>query len=261
YAIAADAVSFLVSTGFMLGMRHREPPPQQSPNAPTPQIRGEVKEGVRWVIGHPWLRAIAACTSLSNFFSNVLYAIFVLYLVRSLRLSPLEIGVVLALGSAGAIIGALLVAPIQRRLGIGPTIVGAITICQSAALALPLAPRSFPMPVLILGLATSSFANVAYNITQVSLRQAITPERLQGRMNAGMRWIVWGTIPLGGLVGGAIAQAYGLRLTLWIGATGALLAILPVALTSVRTIQTLPGPSPLTTQSPRTTAEVSTIEE
>jgi MFS family permease len=265
YAIAADAISFIVSTGFMLRMRHREPPPErspnQSPNAPTPQLWGEVKEGIRWVIGHPWLRAIAACTGLSNFFSNVLYAIFVLYLVRSLHLSPLEIGVVLALGSAGAIIGALLVARIQRRLGIGPTIVAAITICQSAAFTVPLAPRSFPMPVLILGLATGSFANVVYNITQVSLRQAITPERLQGRMNAGMRWIVWGTIPLGGLAGGVIAQAYGLRPTLWIGAAGALLAILPVALTSVRTIRTLPGPSPHTTQAARPTAEPSTVEE
>jgi MFS family permease len=261
YAIAADTLSFLVSTGFMLRMRHREPPPDQSPNAPTPQLWGEVKEGIRWVVGHPWLRAIAACTGVSNFFSNVLYAIFVLYLVRSLHLSPLEIGVVLALGSVGAIIGALLVARIQRRLGVGPTILAAITICQSATFAIPLAPRSSPIPVLILGLASGNFANIVYNITQVSLRQAITPERLQGRMNAGMRWIVWGTIPLGGLAGGAIAQTYGLRTTLWIGAAGALLAILPIALTSVRTIQTLPGPSPHTTQSAPTTAGLPTAEE
>ena len=70
------------------------------------------------------------------------------------------------------------------------------------------------------GRRSSASAAVAYNITQVSLRQAITPERLQGRMNAAMRWIVWGTIPLGTLTGGAIGQAVGLRAALWVGAIG-----------------------------------------
>ena len=250
YAIVADAISFVVSTGFMLRMRHRETLTERSPGAPKPRLWPEAMEGLRWVVGQPWLRAIAACTGLSNFFSNVLFAIFVLYLVRSLDLSSLEIGVVLAFGSGGAIIGALLVARIQRRFGLGPTIAGAAIIGSAANLAYPLAPRSFPAPVLIFGLATSSFAVVAYNVTQVSLRQAITPQRLQGRMNAGMRWIVWGTIPLGALGGGAIAQAFGLRLTLWIGAIGGLFAFLPVALTSVRSIQGMPEPVTQPTPAP-----------
>ena len=242
YAIAVDAFSFVVSSAFMLSMRHRERQPERSPELPGPQLWREVKEGVRWVSGHSWLRAIAASTGLGNFFSNVLFAVVVLYLVRSLHLSSLEIGLVLALGSAGAIIGALLVARIQRRLGIGRTIVSAILVTSSYSFSVPLAPRAFPLPVLILGLAAGNFANVIYNITQVSLRQTITPASLQGRMNAAMRCIVWGTIPLGGLVGGAIGQAYGLRLTLWVGAIGALSAILPVALTSVRSVQVLPEP-------------------
>ena len=83
---------------------------------------------------------------------------------------------------------------------------------------------------------------MAYNISQVSLRQAITPERLQGRMNATMRWIVWGTIPLGTLTGGAIATAYSLRTALWVGAIGSLPAFLPVLLSSVRSIREMPEP-------------------
>jgi MFS family permease len=240
YAIAVDAISFAASTGFMLAMRHRESRPERSPDAPRRELWPEVREGVRWVVGHPWLRALAACTGLSNFFSSVVFAILVLYLVRSLHLSSLEVGVVFALGSCGAIAGALLVTRIQRRLGVGPTIVGAILISSSADFAFPLAPHSFPLPALILGLGGGTFANVVYNVPQVSLRQAITPERLQGRMNAAMRWIVWGTIPLGALAGGALAEAYSLRLTLWVGAAGALVAILPVALTSVRSIRTIP---------------------
>ena len=109
-------------------------------------------------------------------------------------------------------------------------------------LAWPLAPASFPVPVLLLGTFVVGFGAIAYNISQVSLRQAITPERMQGRMNASMRWIVWGTMPLGSLVGGAIATAYSLRTALWVGAIGSLFTWLPVFLSSVRTIKDMPEP-------------------
>ena len=99
-------------------------------------------------------------------------------------------------------------------------------------LTFPLAPRGFPIPVLLAGTVLFGYGGMAYNITQVSLRQAITPERLQGRMNASMRWIVWGTIPLGTLVGGALATAYGLRTALWVGAIGSLFTFLPLLLSS-----------------------------
>jgi MFS family permease len=111
-----------------------------------------------------------------------------------------------------------------------------------SGLAFPLAPKSFPVPVLLAGTFIGGFGGMAYNISQVSLRQAITPERLQGRMNATMRWIVWGTIPLGALSGGAIATAYGLRTALWIGAIGSLFSFLPVLLSSVRSIREMPEP-------------------
>ena len=91
-------------------------------------------------------------------------------------------------------------------------------------------------------MALFGFSSVAYNITQVSLRQAITPERLQGRMNAAMRWVVWGTIPLGTLVGGAIGQTVGLHAALWVGAVGGLPVFLWVLLSPVRSIRTMPEP-------------------
>jgi MFS family permease len=95
---------------------------------------------------------------------------------------------------------------------------------------------------LIAGFALFGFASVAYNITQVSLRQAITPERLQGRMNAAMRWIVWGTIPLGTLLGGALGQTIGLHAALWVGAIGGLPVFLTVLLSPVRSIGEMPEP-------------------
>jgi MFS family permease len=86
------------------------------------------------------------------------------------------------------------------------------------------------------------FGSVAYNITQVSYRQAITPERLQGRMNAAMRWVVWGTIPLGALLGGSIGQWIGLHTALWVGAIGGTPTFLFVLLSSVRSIREMPEP-------------------
>jgi len=129
YAIVADAVSFVVSTVLMLRMRGRE---ERPPPSPRPRLWAEVKEGLRWVFGDPWLRATGASIALSNFFSNVLFAAFVLYLVRSLGMSSVEIGLVLALGSCGAVAGALLVARIQRRAGVGPTILGASAVIAVA---------------------------------------------------------------------------------------------------------------------------------
>ncbi|HEY8409128.1 MAG TPA: MFS transporter [Gaiellaceae bacterium] len=242
YAILADAVSFVASTLFMVTMRHRETPPQHDDATPRPKMWPQVKEGLQWVAGHPWLRAIAACTGSSNFFSSVLFAIVVLYMVRTLHLSAFEIGFVFAVGSAGSILGALATGRLNKALGVGRTIVLTAGVFSVAGLAVPLAPKSFPLPLLMLAQVLFGFGSVTYNITQVSLRQAITPERLQGRMNAAMRWIVWGTIPLGSLAGGAIATWWGLRTALWVGAFGGLVPFLPVALTSVRKIREMPEP-------------------
>lgn len=249
YAIIADAASFVVSTLFMLRMRHREEPrPAAEAGVPKPKMWPDVKEGVRWVVGHRWLRAIATCTGVSNFFATLMFAIVLLYAVRTLHLSSFEIGSVFAVGSFGSILGALVVNRLQLAIGVGRTILLTAVAFSLGGLAYPLAPKSFPLPFLMLGQILFGFGSIAYNITQVSLRQAITPERLQGRMNAAMRWIVWGTIPLGSLAGGAIANVYGLRAALWVGAIGGCFTFLPILLSSVRSIGAMPEPEPALTQ-------------
>src|SRR4029453_13488 len=100
----------------------------------------------------------------------------------------------------------------------------------AGSLLIPRAPVSSPIPWLIAAQLIISFGLPLYNITQVSFRQAITPERLQGRMNSVMRFIVWGVIPLGTLTGGAIASVVDLRAAMWVGAIGMSLAFLPVLL-------------------------------
>ena len=241
YAVAFDAASFVISSVFMVTMRHRENVPER-PAEGHPKMWPQIKEGLHWVLGHRWLRWIAACTATSNFFGSLYFAVLLVYAVRVLHFSPLMLGAMFAVGSGGSIAGALLANRLQKRIGVGPAIVlGSLMFCFPGFI-YPLAPHRFALPLFMLAQAVVGFGGVGYNITQVSLRQAITPERLQGRMNAAMRWVVWGTIPLGALLGGAIGQWVSLKTALWVGAIGSLSAFLPVALSSVRSIREMPAP-------------------
>jgi MFS family permease len=240
YAIVVDAVSFVISTVFMARIRRPEVLPEKTEGAPKPKMLPELKEGLAFVVRHPHLRAIAACTGSSNFFGAIGFSIGLLYFVRTLHLSSFEVGFVFAVFGAGSIVGALAANRVQRGIGVGRAIVVPALMFPIFSFSLVLAPKGSPLPVLIAGSLVGGYSQVAYNITQVSLRQAITPERLQGRMNASMRWIVWGTLPLGQLAGGALASAYGLRAALWVGAIGSLFTFLPVLLSSVRSIREMP---------------------
>ncbi len=242
YAIVADAISFVASSAFMIRMEHRESLPRHDAGDPRPKMWPQVKEGLAWVLGNRNLRAVAGCTGTSNFCTNLLFAVGLLYFVRVLHLSSIEVGAVFAVGSIGSIGGALLANRLQRRLGVGNTIVSTAALFSLGGLAFPLAPRAFPLPVLMAGMALFGFGGVAYNIVQVSYRQAITPERLQGRMNAAMRWVVWGTIPLGTLAGGVIAQTFSLKASLWVGALLGVPTFLWVLLSPLRSIVTMPEP-------------------
>jgi MFS family permease len=242
YAILVDAASFVVSTAFMIPIRRRETMPEHVEGTPKPKMLPELKAGLAYVVRHPYLKWIAVCTGSSNFFGSITMAIGLLYMARTLHMSSFAAGLVFAGYGVGSIVGALGTPRIQKAVGVGGAIWIPVMFSSLALLAWPLAPASFPVPVLLVGTFVFGFGAIAYNISQVSLRQAITPERMQGRMNASMRWIVWGTMPLGTLLGGAIATAYSLRTALWVGAIGSLFTWLPVALTSVRSIKDMPKP-------------------
>jgi MFS family permease len=237
-AVLVDAVSFFGSALFLFGIRKQEQVPERKAQE-KPKMRAELSEGLRYVLGHRYLRWIAASTATFNFCSNVVFAIYLVYAVRELHLSATAIGFIFAVGSGGYLVGALVTRPISARIGVGPTIVlgGAM---GASTLLIPLAPESSPIPFLIAAQAITSLGLPIYNVTQVSFRQAITPERLQGRMNSVMRFVVWGVIPLGSLAGGALATAIDLRAALWAGAVGMSLAFLPVLLSPVRSLREMP---------------------
>ena len=186
----------------------------------------ELREGLAVVLGNPLLRSIAGCTATSNLFGNALLAVYVLYVTRELGIGPALLGPDLRRRRPGRVARRAVRRAAGRALragrhhhrrrsslgGLGrpadPARQRADTGCRGHADARGVLHRRGATPV--------------YNINQVSLRQAITPDRLQGRMNASMRFIVWGTIPIGALMGGALGDAIGLWPTLWLD--GAVLA-------------------------------------
>jgi MFS family permease len=238
YAVLADAVSYLGSALFIFAIRRGENVPERAADAPS--MRRELIDGLKYLLRHRYWRPISMSTATFNFFGNVSGALLIVYAVRRLHMSPLEIGVTFALSNFGALLGAVLASKIGTRLGVGRAIIIGDFFGAVPLVLIPLAPVSSPIPFLVAAFTFSGFGIVLYNVTAISLTQSLTPERLLGRVNASRRFIVWGTIPLGSLVGGALAATIGLRPTIFVGALGCTLAILPLALSAVRSIQELP---------------------
>jgi MFS family permease len=243
--IILDALSFLVSALFLWRVQTREPVPE--PRSKESHIGREIVEGLGVVFGNPTLRSIAACTATANLFGMMQIAVLILFIRRELGLDEGVIGVMFAVGSVGGLVGALYTDRIARAFGVGPTIVGSAALFGVAAILVPLAWNSGLVSILFLIAAqlVGGIAGVVYNVNQVSLRQAITPDRLQGRMNASMRFIVWGIFPIGSLIGGYLGDQIGLRPTLWVAAIGSLLPFLWVLFSPVRQIMVQPTPDNL----------------
>jgi len=217
-AVAADAMSFLVSAAAVTAIRTPEPKPQV-PVGGHPRLVHDIGEGLRFVFGNTLLRAIAATTTTSNFFSGVAAAVEIVFLVREVHASPGVIGLLFTMGGIGGVLGALVAGPMARRFGgARATIIGI-----GGSIGALLIPLTMPGAGLLLfgfGTFAIGFSAVVYNISQVSFRQRLCPDRLLGRMNATMRFVVWGVLPIGALLGGVLGSVLGLRPTLWIGAAG-----------------------------------------
>jgi MFS family permease len=236
YAILVDALSFVGSAAFLSRIRRQEQH-VLAQTGPRPGMLSEVREGLGYLLRDRYFRAIAACTAYSNFFTSLGFAVFLVYAVRRLGLGAKEIGLVFSVSNVGFLLAALTAGRVTRRLGTGPTIIVAAAMIGPGLLLIPLAPVAHPIPFLLAGLAVSAYGGVTYNIAALSFMQAMTPDRMLGRMNATRRFIVWGTIPLGSLLGGLIASTAGLRVSIFVGAIGATVAFVPVLLSPFRSLK------------------------
>lgn len=244
WAVFLDALSFLGSGLFILRIRKQEErQPARAVDGHKPSLWTELKEGLHFVLRNPNLRAQAGCTGTSNLFSSVAFSIFLVYAIRELDLSAGVIGVIFSIGSVGSLVAALTAMRISNRFGIGPTTIAVAALFGPTFLVVASAPAgNAAIPILVAAQLAFGFTVVVYNIVQVSYRQAICPLRLQGRMNSVMRFLVWGTIPVGTLLGGALASWIGLRETIVVGAIGGGLAVLWIVFSPQRHLREMPEP-------------------
>ncbi len=242
-AVAVDALSFLVSAVALSTINKPEPQPRPSTASGGTGFIPEIKEGLEVVFKNPILWRIAGCTATFNLGSNMVFgAVFLVFAYRQLHLSAATVGIIFAVGSIGGLIGALLAAWVARIVGLGRTLAIATAVGGLAILALPVALVVAPVAVLTALGFLGGLTGPIYNISQVSLRQAITPDRVQGRMNATMRTIVWGTIPLGAFIGGILGTGIGLVQTIVIGGIVSVAAALWIFLGPVIRLKEQPAP-------------------
>lgn len=242
-AMAADAASFAVSVASLLLIRARATAPEPVPvAAPRPRLRTEVMAGLSFVRREPILRKIVACTGTSNLFGGVTIALEIIFLVRVLHVPPAYTGLVVALSAVGGIAGGILSGRLARWFGSARIIWVSILGFGAGGILVPFATPGWGVALFVLGWGSFSFSGVVYNVAQVSYRQAVCPPELLGRMNAAVRWIVWGTIPLGGLLGGALGSMLGVRPALAVGAIGGWAGGLWVFFSPLRRMRDVPPP-------------------
>lgn len=244
-AMGADAISFGVSTATLLAIRAREPRrasrQRDEAGGGMRGLRTELFAGLSFVFRHKVLRKIAACTGTGNLFGAMAGTLEVIFLVRILHRPAADVGLLFSIGSLGGILGGVLSSRLAKWIGTARIIWFSMGVFGLIPILMPLAgpgPRIVLFPIAFAGL---SFTVVVYNIAQLSYRQMICPPALLGRMNAAMRWVVWGTLPLGGLIGGALGSAIGVRPTLWISVVGSWSAALWVFFSPLRRMRDIPA--------------------
>ena len=240
-AVIVDAASYAVSVLTLAAVRVRETHRAERTAERAPFVV-ELREGFAVVLASPAIVRIAGATATSNLGIAMMMAVGLLYFYRVLHLSPAIVGLLFAVANLG-FAGALLAPRIARRFGAGRTMTWSLTIAVLSQFLLPLALFVPPLPVLFAAELAITACVPVYNITQVSLRQRLIPSDKLGRANATLRTVVWGTMPLGTLLGGALAGTIGIVPTLVAGAAVAACAIPWLLTAPIRALRAEPAPA------------------
>ncbi len=238
YAIAVDAASFLFSGACVKSIRKVEDAPSEHPKG-IANLGREICEGLRFVFNRPLIRAITSVSTTFNFFSGVMTAVEVVFLVRVVHAQPDVIGFSFAAVGAGGLAGALFASRISRRLGGARATIGGALLSILGFL-IPLATPGVGVLFFGAGYAGSAFGTAIYNINQLSFRQRLCPPNLLGRMNATIRFVVSGVSPVGALTGGLIGTEVGLRPTMWVAAAGQFAAAGLLLMSPMRKLREFP---------------------
>lgn len=235
-AILLDALSFLASALAVALIRTPEPAPVIESRG----MRQEIGEGLRAIGDDPRQRALLATTLTTAFFGGMIGALYSLFVLRALGLSPLVLGVVIGCGGIGAFSGAALAERVRARLRLGRVLVLSLALGGGFQLLMPLAGGDWAVPMLIVAQILGDVGLSIFFIHERSLRQSLTPDRLLGRVNASREFLIALVLPVGALVGGLLGQTVGLRPTLALGVLGVTLACLWIVFSPLHRLDDLP---------------------
>jgi MFS family permease len=241
--ILFDAVSFVLSAVCTALIRAPEPAEDAAAAVQRRGVWAEIAEGLRFVYGHPVLRPLAEAIALHFLFVNVIYTLLVIYAVRELGVEPAPLGLVFAALGPGFLVGALLAPRAARRFGTGRLMTYAPLLTVAGLSLVPLArgPQASAVALLAAAHFVTALGIQLHGVNLMALRQAVTPHRLQGRMNASFRYVNLLGACLGSLAAGALAERVGIRATLTVGVCGLLLPFLRLFFSPVRHLREVPG--------------------
>jgi hypothetical protein len=228
-----DALSYVACAGFLATVTDSEPRPEPKREG-APGLVREVAVGIRFVAHNPVLRRLCVSVGVSNFFATIVMTLTPLLILRELRLGATVMGVVLGVGTLGGLLGAIVLPRIRRHLSAGTVMALGLIVAASSTAAFPAAallssaPKVVPATLLTLGQFGMTGGAVMFNITQVSVRQKVSPKALLARMTASIRFVVWGSMPLAAVVAGWLGSAVGIVACMWIGVVGTCLTVLPI---------------------------------
>nr|WP_198171086.1 MFS transporter [Actinoplanes awajinensis] len=239
-AAVSGALFFVVSVLAIARIRRRE-------TVPEPAVGGRrIREALRFVADHPLLRPICLASAAFQVSFAALMTAYLLFLPRQLHLSGTTIGLALAATGPGAVLGALLAARLPVRFGYGPVLIAAAFLGDGVMLCLPAlhgASGGTVAALIVVNLVFGAFGQLV-NVTVMAVRQAVTSDAMQGRVAATISFAGMGLAPIGALLGGLLAEHWGLRTTLLLTAAAMLLSPLAMTLSPLRRLgPTLPTPA------------------
>jgi len=244
-AILIDALSFLWSAVMVGLIRKREPRPAK-PEPGNRNVREEVRQGMRAVLHHPVLFSLAGYDATKTFFGGFYAALYGLFVIRDLHLGPFALGVAVAAGGVGDLIGVVVADRAVRRAGLGAVLIGTAVTSSLVGLLTPLAsgPTWRALAMLATGQLLGDMMRSIFIVHQISLRQTVTPNHLLGRVNASNTFLTLGMLPIGATAAGLLGAWLGARATIGIAVIGGLLATLWLAHPAIRRLRSYHGASP-----------------
>ncbi|MGW4896463.1 MFS transporter [Kitasatospora sp. NPDC004240] len=231
--LAVDAVAYVVCAGCLATVRDAEPARRPEPGGRS-RLARDVLAGVRFVAGDPVLRRLCVSVGVSNFFATVVMTLTPLLILTELDLGTTVMGVVLGVGTLGGLLASVVLPRIRARLSAGTVMAAGLLLAGLSMAAFPVAgalggaSTALPVVLLVLGQFGMTWGAVTFNITQVGVRQRACPKDMLARMNASIRFVVWGGMPLAAVLAGWLGGHLGVVTCMWIGVVGSVLTALPI---------------------------------